>query len=152
MTEKGQKQNNKHNKAACKGCMYQTTSYGWCDYHFVKGRTRLADGATLLPNGGCKFYSKGPKAVRREPIAFGSIVNGPKQARESKEHGPSKYARKSEEVFRRVKALYDAGQADERIAKAVGINVKTVSNWRKRNGLKSNYVLRKQQQEQTGEG
>lgn len=49
--------------AGCKGCIYFGAGQGVCDYSKITGKTRVAQGAPLLPGGGCRLKQKGDKCM-----------------------------------------------------------------------------------------
>lgn len=122
----------KHNKSKCQGCYYQAKHQGWCNYAEITGRSRLKDGGPLNPNGGCKLYRKGER---------GNLWKlSPKPIRESRDE-KTEYRRRQAELYRQIEANYKAGLSDVEIATAVGCGASTVSRWRFRHGLESNYVI-----------
>lgn len=131
-----QKDIKKHNKKKCSTCVFFSRRGEWCNYRDITGTSRLAAGGKLFQNGGCSLRIKG------EPISSETYRRNIELYTPKKETmcDTSKFANKTDEDRRKMRQLYDSGLSDEKIACAMGFNVKTVRNWRKRNGLESNYI------------
>ncbi len=130
---------NKHNPKGCKGCKYRSKTMDWCNYGEIMKKSRLVTGGKLYPNGGCSLYERGNPMTRSGGWTFGE--NG--QWRQSVGDNLKENPKNSKADFELIKKLYEAGLADERIAEKAKCNYKTVAAWRKRNGLESNFFLRK---------
>ena len=130
----------------CRGCVYQSTSFKWCNYGDMEGRSRTVDGGPLQPDGGCKLFRKpeSRKQLKQNRIPWNSPKGTPQAAAGQSEEEKSAIRQQQ------LQALYDLDLSDQKIADSLGINRKTVSRWRKDNRLESNYTLRVKQNRQGG--
>jgi len=135
-----------HDPRGCRGCVYQSTSFKWCNYSDIEGRPRIIDGGPIQPNGGCKLFRKpeSKKRLKQNRIPWNSPNGTPRAAAGQSTKEKSAIHRQQ------LQALYDLGHSDQKIADSLGINRKTVSRWRKDNRLESNYILRVKQNRQGG--
>ena len=113
----------KYNTGRCKKCKYFSRQEIWCNYHSITGQTRLAQGARLLPDGGCKLFQYENKDDVQSKIKSWNKI--------------------PDRVFSKMRPLYDQGLLDTEIAEAVGVSKKSVRRWRIKNNLESNYEKRK---------
>lgn len=136
----GIKPTGKHEKEACQGCIYLSSS-NWCDYREMTGRSRYVDGGPLLPDGGCKLYKKGVRVVNKSPWPMyerqkkkDQYIEYGRDKKQKPFRPPSKYARE-------IEHWYEQGLSDMKIAEKVGCGHTTVQRWRARNKLESNFML-----------
>lgn len=117
----------KYDLAGCEGCKFLAKEPAWCNYSDITGRTRLAQGVTLLPNGGCVLKASGdtPKPKTQLP-RYGY--------RKEKTYSEKRRDAISETIM----ALYELGYSDRRIGQEVGKTKKSIQAWRKRRLLPPN--------------
>ena len=108
--------------SGCRGCKRLNRRLQYCDYNSQTGRLRTVDGGRIGPNGGCKLYEPLPGYAPVSPTAV-------------------KCGLGIDDMYLKIKNLYNEGYTDNDISRELHCNPKTVRKWRKRNGLKSNYTL-----------
>lgn len=97
-----------------------------CNYSEIMGRTRLANGGELLPDGGCRLYEPGV-SYDRSHSKWNVWVPEPM---------PEEVAA---DLYMQMDYLYKQGLLDTEIARELGVGASSVGRWRKRNNLQSNY-------------
>lgn len=137
----------KHDTALCRMCRFWSKRQLWCNYSDVMQASRLKAGGKLFPDGGCRLFeiddSDGKTQQAMKDNWASGKTNGEAYARaRAKEIAEKKHSRYIQEsVWKQVGLLYSKGYQDNQIAEECGIGKSSVRRWRKRNGLKSNYRL-----------
>lgn len=97
----------------CLGCYYKagnSSGTPFCNYMEMAGKTRLAQGATLKRNGGCKLYTDRKRHIRTA--------------------GQHTSEKRTE--------LWRQGWTDQELAAISNTSIKTIKRWRQMNNLEEN--------------
>lgn len=139
----------KHQTAVCEKCRFWSQGQRWCNYGDVMHTSRLKAGAKLLPEGGCTLFEVDEVEGETQQTIKDNWGNGKTDgeayykaiAGEIIEKRQSTFIPDS--VWEQVKELYFTGLMDPEIARECGIGKSSVRRWRRRNGLNSNYQVKK---------
>lgn len=138
----GRNDERKQNKG-CKGCRFVDSDYH-CRYLLDMGpsHSRVKLGVKMRPGGGCDLYSS--KKLDKTSTHPGILMTKgvAQKFREIQKMDPDRRISKlnnNPEAHKTALDLYNKGAGDAQIATALGVTKQTVFNWRKANGLSSNY-------------
>lgn len=127
----------------CKGCKHLSRDYT-CRYllDMGPGHSRVRQGIKMHPDGGCDLYTsaKHEKSSVRPGILL--TKGAAQKMREIAKTDPEKHLSKLDnnvQAQNTALALYNKGAGDAQIANTLCVTKQTVFNWRKANGLPSNY-------------
>ena len=119
----------------CRGCKYLAQDYT-CRYILDTNRSRVRQGIKMRPGGGCDLYN-GTKW--QQPSVRAGIVISKSLAKKLDPDKRIGFLDNNREAQEAAMALYEKGASDMQIGAHLGCSKQTVFNWRKANGLKSNY-------------
>ena len=119
----------------CRGCKYLAQDYT-CRYILDTNRSRVRQGIKMRPGGGCDLYNG---TRYQQPSVRAGIVISKSLAKKLDPDKRIGFLDNNKEAQEVAMALYEKGASDMQIGAHLGCSKQTVFNWRKANGLKSNY-------------